>query len=49
MKSFLGFKSIYQKILFLAITVLFSLIFGLHINQDIFCGGPTKTSPNRQT
>ena len=42
MKSFLGFKSIYQKILFLAITVLFSLIFGLHINQDIFAVDPPK-------
>ena len=41
-KSFLGFKSIYQKILFLLSVILFSLIFGLHINQDIFAVDPPK-------
>lgn len=41
-KKFLGIKSIYQKILFLVSVILFSLIFGLHINQDIFAVDPPK-------
>ena len=41
-KNILGLKSIYQKILFLVSVILFSLIFGLHINQDIFAVDPPK-------
>ena len=41
-KNILGLKSIYQKILFLVSVILVSLIFGLHINQDIFAVDPPK-------
>ena len=41
-KKFLGFKSTYQKILFLASVILFSLIFGIHLNQNIFAVDPPK-------
>ena len=38
--KFLGLKSIYQKILFSAIIILFSLICGIHFSQNIFATNP---------
>ena len=48
-KKFLEFKSTYQKMLFLISVILFSLIFGLHLNQNTFAADPPKTTPNWQT
>ena len=39
-KKFLGFKSIYQKVLFLAIITIVALIFGMHFSQNIFATNP---------
>ena len=41
-KKFLEFKSTYQKMLFLISVILFSLIFGLHLNQNTFAADPPK-------
>ena len=38
--KYLGIKSIYRKILFFAIIILFTLFFGIHLNQNIFATNP---------
>ena len=39
-EKILGFKSIYRKILFFVIIILFTLFFGVNLNQNIFATNP---------
>ena len=41
-EKILGFKSIYRKILFFVIIILFTLFFGVNLNQNVFAVDPPK-------
>ena len=41
-EKFLGFKSVYRKILFFVVIILFTLFFGVHLNQNVFAVDPPK-------
>ena len=41
-EKFLGFKSVYRKILFFVVIILFTLFFGVNLNQNVFAVDPPK-------
>ena len=41
-EKILGFKTIYRKILFFVIIILFTLFFGVNLNQNVFAVDPPK-------